>query len=436
MDAIASTPKSYYLKDEAGSLLASMCKDYMRETRDFLAEIYECDNYYRKLKKSECDIRDPYITQYMMTTPDNLKEYTSPLDLTSGWLLRYLWFYPNHPKEWKPFAEKDSSDFDRYTTIYGEYNLVASKMVTSRTLSLTPESMQFFQEWQRATEEQAMEEADNITKALAGRLMTYAIKMAALFTIGREDFDENSKIELPYIQEASRMIDEYFLPIGRIIVEEVARSETKNLQEKILGTLKRFNGRISQRDLLRNLHTKLSDVEDAIKGLILSEELQCIQVRGKKGIILHYVSVKSKTDGCNSVNVSHHNVYKDKSIEKNNLGRNNPLYTPNVATITLLQMGQDQSTSVNAGDNPSQSTTVSEINRPIPTRECEDLVNVDVHAKIRVAAIAECGVCGWVDPRKIAHKLKLPLSEVEAWLKANYVAYERTGGGMGYRASA
>jgi hypothetical protein len=64
--------------------LASMCKDYMKETRDFLAEIYECGDYYRKLKKSECVIVDPYITQYLMTTPDNLKEYTTPLALTSG----------------------------------------------------------------------------------------------------------------------------------------------------------------------------------------------------------------------------------------------------------------------------------------------------------------------------------------------------------------
>lgn len=232
MDAIAETPRCYYLKDEAGSLLASMCKDYMQETRDFMAEIYECDDYYRKLKKSECDIRDPYLSQYLMTTPDNLKEYTSPLDLTSGWLLRYMWFYPNHLKEWKPFAEKDASDFDRYTTIYGEYNLVTSKMAESRTLSMTPESMQFFQEWQQALETNSMEDADNVTKALAGRLETHAIKMAALFTIGRDDFDVNSKIELPHISEATRLVESYFLPIGKIIVEEVARSETKNVQEK------------------------------------------------------------------------------------------------------------------------------------------------------------------------------------------------------------
>jgi hypothetical protein len=41
------------MKDEAGSLLAALRKDYMKETQDFLSEIYECDDYHRKLKKSE-----------------------------------------------------------------------------------------------------------------------------------------------------------------------------------------------------------------------------------------------------------------------------------------------------------------------------------------------------------------------------------------------
>ncbi len=333
MDAISATPRCYYLKDEAGSLLSSLCKDYMAETRDFLAEIFECDDYYRKLKKSECQIINPYITQYLMTTPDNLKEYTTPLDLTSGWLLRYLWMYPNYPKEWKPFAEKDASDFERFTTITGEYNLIVEKLATARRLTMTEESMQFYQEWHRSIEEVAMREADNITKALAGRLTTYAIKMAALFTIGRADFDENSKIELPHIQEAARLVVEYFLPIGKIIIDEVARAESKNLQEKILGTLKRFNGRISQRDLLRALHTKLSDVDDAIKALMLSEEIQSVQVNGKKGNILYYVSLKSKTEGCHSVIVSHNLVYKG-----NNKGS---LYTPSCGTMTHRQVGQD-----------------------------------------------------------------------------------------------
>jgi len=58
---------------------------------------------------------------------------------------------------------------------------------------------------------------------------------------------------------------------------------------------------------------------------------------------------------------------------------------------------------------------------------------VDVSEKIRVASIAEYGQSGWVDAAKISHALKLPLQAVEAWLEANYTAYERPGGGTGYK---
>jgi primase-polymerase (primpol)-like protein len=61
-------------------------------------------------------------------------------------------------------------------------------------------------------------------------------------------------------------------------------------------------------------------------------------------------------------------------------------------------------------------------------------VGVDTSKQIRVAAISEFGMCGWVDPAKLAHALNLPFDVVEAWLQANYVAYDRpNGGGIGYR---
>jgi len=263
--------------------------------------------------------------------------------------------YPNYPREWKPFAEKDASDFDKYTTIYGEYNLIIQKLTKPRRLSLTPESMEFFQGWQKDIEETAMENADNITKALAGRLMTYAVKMAALFTIGRSDFDENSMIELPHIQEAARLIVEYFLPIGKIIIDEVARAESKNVQDKIIGTIKRSNGLIKQRDLLRALHMKVKDVEESIETLILSEEIEQQSVKSKKGNVLYY-----KLRECHSDIVSHKSVYKG-----NNKGS---LYTPSMDTMTLCQMGQDKTSGVDEGGDPSPAPVMSKRNMPTPEK--------------------------------------------------------------------
>lgn len=64
----------------------------------------------------------------------------------------------------------------------------------------------------------------------------------------------------------------------------------------------------------------------------------------------------------------------------------------------------------------------------------EEPAQADISEPIRTAAISEYGMAGWVDPAKLAHVLKLPFDVVEAWLQANYVAYDRpNGGGIGYR---
>ncbi len=335
MEAISETPKCYFMKDEAGSLLASLCKDYMKETQDFLSEIYECDDYHRKLKKSECFIIEPYMSQYLMTTPDNLKEYTTPLNLTSGWLLRYMWFYPNAPKEWKPFAQKEEADFDKFAAITAAYVRLAEKLTTRRRLRLTPESMAFFDTWHRDLEVNRMANASNVEKALAGRLATGAVKVAALMTVCRADYDENSMIELPHIREACRQVVEYFLPVGVIVVEEVARAESKNTQDKIMGTLKRNNGLIKHSILLRALHLPLKDVDAAIEALTQSEEIERVVIKD----VVYY-----KTNKYHSEIVSQEVVYKGKEEELyKSQGMRDSLYTPVCATNHIATSCEDAS---------------------------------------------------------------------------------------------
>jgi hypothetical protein len=67
------------------------------------------------------------------------------------------------------------------------------------------------------------------------------------------------------------------------------------------------------------------------------------------------------------------------------------------------------------------------------SKECElEPAKIDNSEKIHAASIVEYGLCGWVDPRKIANALKLQFGEVVAWLDANYYKYARPDGTIGY----
>jgi len=149
-----------------------------------------------------------------------------------------------------------------------------SKLTKPRQLKMSAEAMNYFQQWQRRIEEDAVQSENSIVKALAGRLMTQSIKLAALFTIGCESYSETSEISLEHMKEACCQVEEYFLPIGCIIVEEVGHAESKNKQEKILGVIKRNGGQIRHRDLLRATHFNIREFNDAINALEQSEEIE------------------------------------------------------------------------------------------------------------------------------------------------------------------
>jgi hypothetical protein len=118
--------------------------------------------------------------------------------------------------------------------------------------------------------------------AVMGRLEVNVLKLALIFAFSNDDF--RGEIDVGCMQEAIRVANEYFEPYARKTIEQVALDEEKNLQEKILGVLRKNSGVLTQRKLLRSLHQTIKDVEDALKALIASGEVE-IKKEGKKILI-------------------------------------------------------------------------------------------------------------------------------------------------------
>lgn len=293
IEVLSETPKSYYWKDEAGGMLASMEKAYMADMRDLFCELYENKDYRRKLRtsqrkgsKTDFHVHKPYLTQYLLTTPDIFKCHTSLIDLTSGWLLRYLYLWPEYPKKWMGFREKRTDDIDLWAGLFAmlrEKKEYVNALSDELKIGLTSEAWDFFETWQRVKENTAVENKDRIVLAILGRLEIYALKLAIVFEFG-EPGTPKTQIQKWSVKAACDMIDSYFLPIAKKIVSEIEVDETKNLLEKILGTLRRAGGAMTQRELLRALHRNLKDVGDALESLTMSGEIE-IKTSEKKTLI-------------------------------------------------------------------------------------------------------------------------------------------------------
>jgi hypothetical protein len=311
VEMMASHPRTYLFKDEFAGLLASMQKAYMSDLRDLLCTLYDCKPYHRQLRTSQrnkvssFDIKDPYLTMAGATTLTSFKEHTQSLDVTSGWLLRHLYFCPDYYKESRPFREAAYEDYCMQNELTLRLSCLRDKLIKSMwdseeekeyfaLMSMEPEAWIYFQTWQLEREAGVALRKNKTENAIFGRLTIYALKLAMLFTLGRADFEVYqggdaagnewlcTSISLDHIKEACKLIWEYFMPTERVLVEEVAANEEKNLQVKIINCLRRNGGKLRQRDLLRQLHMPLKQVGDALQGLKTSEEVS-IKVESEPG---------------------------------------------------------------------------------------------------------------------------------------------------------
>lgn len=123
IEILTETPHGALWVDEAGSFLATAKKPYMSGVMDLLCRIYDGKSYHRKLrtkKGKEPDdffIKNPYLSILFATTPERFSEYTTLIDLVSGFLVRFLYLFPQYPKKWMSFDEADESTADEIKKI-------------------------------------------------------------------------------------------------------------------------------------------------------------------------------------------------------------------------------------------------------------------------------------------------------------------------------
>jgi hypothetical protein len=310
IEILDETPKAYLVKDEAAQLLVAMKKNYMSDLRYVLCDLYDGEDYSRRLRagknkgKTSFRIQKPYITMVMATTPDTFEKTADVENLTSGWFYRYLWFYPNYPKSVRTLNMYRSESIQEevnlrrklleYFTFFSAYNENPVKF------QITEDTMIEYNEWCEKINTKLAKVGDDPKLSMFARLQIHTLKLSMLFTIGRfgalEEMDEGIiTIRKEHLREAMRMIETYFLPIAWKIQEMIELAESENDQKKILSAIKQRGGKISRRMLMRRVRMKSKDLDDALHTLLNeTRELQQIEVKGERGgTVIYYMMIKT-----------------------------------------------------------------------------------------------------------------------------------------------
>lgn len=287
-------PRAYMIKDESAGLLAVMKKDYMRGLKDALMQLYDGKDINRELRtsskraeKKKFRVKDPYLCLILATTPGSFAANTELLDITSGWLPRFLHIFPNHGKDrWLPLEEGAAENDLLSTGCHARLIRIRQEfcgLLEPKAMHLSKDASAYFTAWQKVREGELVESKDDRRAQFYSRLAVYALKMGMLFTVGRADYRDGIEISLEHIQEACRLVDEYFMPMALIVADIVGKTADKNLMDRIIAVLNSRGGKLTRREMMKAIHQKRKDLDDALEALEESGEIRLATISNSKG---------------------------------------------------------------------------------------------------------------------------------------------------------
>lgn len=282
IEILSESPRSYYINSEGAGLLQSSRKKYMGEIIDILCDLYDNVGISRQLtmkrsQQSRFIVNDPYVTMLMASTPDRFEESSSSEYFQSGFYYRFLWFYPDYPHKTKPVKQVASGHIMEEKILQKSYDELSiffkAHVGNPVSFLITSEMMGEYNEWSSRLNEQYHRAHDFSKLTALSRLEIMALKIAMLFTIGRNnataEMDEGViTIWDTHLREAMRLVESYFLPIVGIVQQNVDQSSNRSDAKQILIALRNFGGSATRSKLLRKTRMKSKDFDEALSQLM------------------------------------------------------------------------------------------------------------------------------------------------------------------------
>jgi hypothetical protein len=170
-----------------------------------------------------------------------------------------------------------------------------------RIIHLSPDAANYFISWQRTREDDLVTAKDDRKAQFYSRLAVYALKMSMLFTVGRTDYANGMEISAGHMQEACRLVDEYFMPMAMTVADMVGKAADRNMMDKIIQVLSSKGGKITRRELMRFTHIKSKDMEESLEALQEGGEIRVVTVSNKRGTKTDWITLSQDSDNLHSV---------------------------------------------------------------------------------------------------------------------------------------
>ena len=273
-----------WIRDEAAGVLALMKRDYMKGFKDCLTSLYDCKPYERMLRTSQRKdkqttfiVDDPFLNLLWATTDASFAANTELNDTLSGFLARFLFFFPQGKKaKFMPLREGTGKTSAFETVIIDQLREIYEKLqsMENTVMHLSPDAADYWEKWQKIREDETIATNDGAAMQIFSRSNPTVAKLIMLFELGQPGFDANHPIRLSFVVEACRLIDEYLMPTARAMYELVGSNAEKNVIDRIMVYLKSHNGCSTKNEIMRAVKIKGSEMTEYINTMV-----ECHMVR-------------------------------------------------------------------------------------------------------------------------------------------------------------
>lgn len=296
LEAMTETPHAYCNQDESSGFLNRMKKqDYMSGMTEMLNNCYDGTSFTKRNTKkrrgepSGWRVANPYYNQMYATTPSKFSFATSAIDIHSGFWVRFLHAYPNYARDnFTPLGEASEELTSLDAAIITRLKKICDQMLDQNVTraNLEPAGWEVFRKWQIRWNRAIRNTNDDFLGQIVGRYTIYAIKLAQLFAMGRNDFTRHKMtIRTAHIQAACDLIDSYFVPHALAVRDLIGEGSAKdaNLIIKIETVLRVHGGRLAHREMLRKIKVVHKQLDEALNTMVLSGSVTIRTVKNARG---------------------------------------------------------------------------------------------------------------------------------------------------------
>jgi len=278
-DILSTSKRGLLVHSEFGSFLNQFNKSYNSDGKQFFTNVYDVPEWYEvsRITKGNTILQRPYLSILAASTIDWVKEFSSEIDLRSGFFARFLYFIRNTPdKEYIPLLKlkeltKQSehyidtrSIFDFLTSIDAETNL-----------DITKEAEELFTQYDIKSYQELLASDNENELSFKARLLVNTLKFAGLIALS----DQSFIVTKENIEDAINISEHLCKPnIEKLLNSELKQDEFSRKQDAILRSLKNKGGQISRSDMLNNTKIKAKELDELLSNLTQKELIETIQV--------------------------------------------------------------------------------------------------------------------------------------------------------------